>query len=95
MNKSQNLFIYSFFKTNIIKMATIKNKKMGKQIQIKDGSKIKESCEKLGVPFGCEDGRCGTCMIKISEGENNLSELNEKENDLGRDKNNRLACSIL
>lgn len=73
-------------------MSKITNLKTGKSVEIKDGDKIRDAVEKLGVPFGCEEGICGTCMIDVVEGENNLSELTEQERDLMRDKNHRLAC---
>ena len=60
---------------------------------LKDGDPIKLPCmEKFGVPFACEDGMCGTCVIEIIEGMQNLSERNEKENDMGLSENQRLAC---
>ena len=60
--------------------------------EIPDGSKIREACEELGVPFSCTNGICGTCMIDIKEGKENLSKLTEQENDLARDEEHRLAC---
>ena len=63
-----------------------------KDVELKDGEEIKEACEKLGVPFSCKEGNCGTCMIDVTEGQENLSELTEKEEDLARDRNHRLAC---
>lgn len=73
-------------------MASITNAETGKSEEIKDGELIREKAEELGVPFGCEEGICGTCMIDILEGEENLSELTESEKDLMRDKKHRLAC---
>ncbi len=73
-------------------MPKITNNKTGKSEEIIEGEKIREAVEKLGVPFGCEDGICGTCMIDIIEGEENLSDLTEQEKDLMRDKKHRLAC---
>lgn len=73
-------------------MAKIICKKTGKEIEIKDGENIREGCEKLGVPFGCNEGICGLCAINILEGEENLSELTEQEKTLSRDKKHRLAC---
>ena len=64
----------------------------GKTINVKDKEPIKDACEKLGVPFSCTEGICGTCMIDIIEGEKNLSELTQKEKDLGMNKTRRLAC---
>ena len=66
------------------------NKCSDKEVQ--DGEKIWDACEALGVPFSCKDGTCGTCMIDVVKGEENLTELTEKEEDLGRDRTHRLAC---
>ena len=73
-------------------MARVINSKTHEEIQIEDGASIKEACEELGVPFCCTNGICGTCMIDIIEGEENLSELTEEEKDLERDRKHRLAC---
>jgi ferredoxin len=73
-------------------MAKIINAKTGKSEELKNRENIRCACEKLGVPFGCEEGICGTCMIDVLEGENNLSELTEQEKDLMRDRKHRLAC---
>jgi len=60
--------------------------------EIKDNSKIIETCEKLGVPFSCYSGVCHICKIKVIEGMQNLSVLTEKEKDANMNKNERLAC---
>ena len=71
-------------------MATLKTD--GKQVELPDGYPIREVAEELGVPFGCRSGLCGTCMIDIVEGEENLSELTEEEEMMDRDRKHRLAC---
>jgi len=64
-----------------------------KEFELEKGKSIKDSCEKAGIPFGCEDGNCGTCMIEVREGQNLLCEINDKERSLGiDDKSLRLAC---
>lgn len=73
-------------------MAKIISTKTNKEKEVFDNEPIQKACEKLGIPFQCEDGICGTCMIDIVKGEENLSELTEKEKDLDRDKKHRLAC---
>ena len=64
------------------------------EIELPDGSPIQEPCEDAGVPFACTEGVCGTCVIEIKEGGENLSEPNEEEKDfLGDDtEEERLAC---
>lgn len=62
------------------------------EVEIPDGTQIAEVCENAGVPFSCNTGICGTCQIEILEGADNLSELNDEEDELGMDRNNRLSC---
>ena len=63
------------------------------EIEIADGERIKEACEEAGIPFACEEGICGTCVIEVDEGMENLSEFTEEEEDfLGDEGNERLAC---
>ena len=73
-------------------MAKLIYKKTGVEKDVEDGEKIKIGAEELGVLFGCEDGLCGTCMIDVVSGENNLSEITQAEKDLERDLKHRLAC---
>ena len=73
-------------------MAKIISVKTDEEIEVINGEKIQEACRKLNVPFSCETGVCGTCMIDIVKGEDNLSELTEEEKALKRDKRHRLAC---
>lgn len=73
-------------------MAKLKNAKTGKTIEIKDGENIRNAAEILGVEFNCRNGICGTCMIDIEKGEENLSPLTRQEKDLARDNKHRLAC---
>jgi ferredoxin len=61
-------------------------------IEVANGKAIRDACEELGVLFGCRSGLCGTCMIDVVEGEENLSELTEEEVAMDRDRNHRLAC---
>jgi ferredoxin len=73
-------------------MSVIKDFKTKKEIDVPKGKPIREACEKLGIPFGCQGGICGSCMIEVVDGEENLSELTEEEENLARDKKHRLAC---
>ncbi|MFZ1970696.1 MAG: 2Fe-2S iron-sulfur cluster binding domain-containing protein [Candidatus Nanoarchaeia archaeon] len=73
-------------------MPIIINSDTGKSEELKEGELITKAAEKIGVPFGCQEGVCGTCMIELIEGENNLSELTKPEIYLKRNKKHRLAC---
>ena len=54
----------------------------GKEIELgelQEGASIKGCCEEAGVPFACEEGICGTCIIEVMEGEEHLTSYNEEE----------------
>ena len=57
-------------------------------------SPLQEICEEAGVPFACTEGVCGTCVIEIKEGQENLTPPTEEEEDfLGTGVlDERLAC---
>lgn len=62
-------------------------------VDIPDGSPIQEACEEQGIPFACSEGLCGSCIIEIVEGMENLSDFTEAELDFLGDKGTeRLAC---
>ncbi len=49
------------------------------------------------IPFGCQSGACGACVIEVLDGFDSLGEMDGDEvdflEDLGRtDKQYRLAC---
>ena len=73
-------------------MAEIIVENTGHKGEITDGDQVKDKCEELGIIFGCKDGLCGTCKVKVIEGMENLSEKNEKEVDFGLEDNERLMC---
>ena len=62
------------------------------EFDLDDNSPIREPCKELGVLFGCENGLCGTCMVKVTEGEENLSEKNDAEEQMMLEEGVRLAC---
>lgn len=66
----------------------------GEEIELPDGAPIAEACEEAGVPFACTEGVCGTCVIEIKEGKDNLSKPTQEEEDfLGSGPcDERLAC---
>lgn len=64
-----------------------------KEFDIEDGSSIIPACEEAGIPFACTEGVCGTCVIEIIDGGENLSEYTQEEEDfLGDQQKERLAC---
>ena len=54
---------------------------------------LKEPLEDAGVPFCCEEGVCGTCVIEVEKGMEHLTPFTEEESDfLGDLETERLAC---
>lgn len=66
----------------------------GEEVELPDGSEIAQACEQAGVPFACTEGVCGTCVIEVKEGKENLSSPTQEEEDfLGASPcGERLAC---
>jgi ferredoxin len=66
----------------------------GDEIELEEGAPIAEACEEAGVPFACTEGVCGTCVIEIKEGKENLSRPTQEELDFLGDGtcDERLAC---
>lgn len=75
-------------------MAQLKFSHNGEEIELPDGSPIAEPCEEAGVPFACTEGVCGTCVIEVIEGKENLTPPTQEEEDfLGAGtQDERLAC---
>ena len=65
----------------------------GKNFEGADGGPIQKACESVGIPFSCKEGVCGSCLVDVTKGAENLGELNDAEVSYGlTDKNKRLAC---
>jgi ferredoxin len=75
-------------------MAQLRFSHNNEEIDLPDDAPIAAACEEAGVPFACTEGVCGTCVIKVEEGEENLSLPTKEEEDfLGEGtQDERLAC---
>jgi ferredoxin len=67
----------------------------GKDEEVQEGQHVIAACERLGIPFGCQDGLCGTCISKVIEGADNLAPKNSKENAMGLKEEQRLPCQCV
>ncbi|MDY6992932.1 MAG: 2Fe-2S iron-sulfur cluster binding domain-containing protein [Pseudomonadota bacterium] len=62
------------------------------------GVRVIEISEKVGagIVYGCREGDCGTCLMEVEEGWNNLSTPSVLEDKILREnmagKHHRLAC---
>lgn len=64
----------------------------GNSVELDRNEAIKDACADLGVPFGCEAGNCGTCVIIVESGMENLWPKNDLEMGIRLSGNERLAC---
>ena len=62
-------------------MATLRFENTGDEVEVEDNGSIAEVCEEAGVPFACTEGVCGTCIVEVVSGHENLSEPSEAEID--------------
>ncbi|MFK7873527.1 MAG: 2Fe-2S iron-sulfur cluster-binding protein [Oligoflexales bacterium] len=69
-----------------------------KTVEIPDGSAMIDMCEDhdTSILFGCRDGACGACMIKVLDGAEHISPMEDDEKDfletMAAEENERLAC---
>lgn len=67
-------------------------------IDVPEGYALIDLCDQhdTSILFGCRDGACGACMIKVIEGADNLSSMEDHERDfletMAAAENERLAC---
>ena len=72
-------------------------------INVKQGVTIQDIVEAAGsgLPFGCRDGECGTCVVEVLSGMEFLSDKTEKEKKVlsvveatNSNPNLRLSCQM-
>jgi ferredoxin len=67
-------------------------------IDVKEGYQLIDMCEDhdTSILFGCRDGACGACMVKVLEGSEHISKMESDEKDfletMAAEENERLAC---
>jgi ferredoxin len=78
--------------------ANVTFENIGVTISVPAGTRLIEISEKAGagITYGCREGECGTCMMRIISGMENMSERSVLENKVLQEnmagRNNRLAC---
>lgn len=71
---------------------------IGVTLNVPVGVRVIEISEKVdsGIIYGCREGDCGTCMMKVVDGWENLSTPSVVEDKIlrenGAQRHNRLAC---
>ena len=78
--------------------ANLTFKDIGLTVNVPAGVRVIEISEKVGagIVYGCREGDCGTCMMKVEEGWDNLSTPTIIEDKVLKDnlagRHYRLAC---
>lgn len=78
--------------------ANLTFKDIGLTVSVPVGVRVIEISEKVGagIVYGCREGDCGTCMMKVEEGWENLSTPSIIEDKVLRDnlagRHYRMAC---
>jgi len=80
-------------------MPNVKNITTDQTVQCDSGASFQDVAEEngLGIPFGCASGMCGTCLVQIKSGKENLTPVTEVEeftleSHPFADDDSRLAC---
>lgn len=80
-------------------MVKVKFKNTGEEAEVEAGTELKIITAAHGWPiaYGCGNGVCGTCIINIQEGKENLNEMDGVEDQTldmmcMKDGDHRLAC---
>lgn len=69
-----------------------------KTIEVPAGYRMIDMCEDhdTSILFGCRDGACGACMIRVKKGAENLNKMEDDERDfletMAAEDDERLAC---
>ncbi len=67
-------------------------------VEVESGMSMLDMSEdhETEISFGCRDGACGACLIKVIDGGGNLSNMEDEEKDflesIDAAPNSRLAC---
>jgi len=67
-------------------------------LDVEKGYPLIDMCDEYdtSILFGCRDGACGACMVRVIKGAENLSKMDENEKDfletMAAREDERLAC---
>ena len=71
-------------------------------VEVEAGESLQTVIQDNGwpIPFGCGSGICGTCLVRVLKGKENLSPMDETEKQTldamgSNDCEHRLACKCL
>lgn len=63
--------------------------------EIPEGTPFYKIAEEMGIIFGCREGICEVCRVKVVKGEEHLNEITQNEKDMGVSRPHRLCCQMI
>ncbi len=69
-----------------------------KTVEVLPGTNLIDMADQhdTSILFGCRDAACGACMIRVLEGKDNISKMDDNERDflesMAAREDERLAC---
>lgn len=82
-------------------MPKITFQKTGQTFEVPEGSSFLEFCQANDAPhdFGCTVGSCGTCVLVLEEGADNVQPVNDEERETVEmctdEQGARLGCQMV
>lgn len=82
-------------------MPKITFEKTGETFEVPAGTSFLEFCQDSGAPhlFGCTVGSCGTCVLFLEQGADNVNPRTDDEQDtvdmVTKDPSGRLGCQMI
>lgn len=79
-------------------MPTVRFEDDDLEVEVEIGANLRDAAEteSASISFGCDQGICGTCLVDLVEGGDNLSDSEEVEEEtlqaMGAEEGQRLAC---
>ncbi len=67
-------------------------------VEAAEGANLRDVAQQEGasIPFGCEQGICGTCLVSIPESADTVTAMEDQEKEtleaMGAEEGQRLAC---
>lgn len=77
-------------------MAKVHVKNSNETVEVPDGAVLETLDGKCSILYACKSATCGSCMVKVTEGMDNLEAPNENEKiglqAFANEPNHRLMC---
>lgn len=82
----------------VLRMPKVKFVDDNLEVDAADDANLRDVAQAEGsnIPFGCEQGICGTCLVSVPEGADHVSAIEDQEKEtleaMAAEPGQRLAC---